>query len=107
MSIGIVPYKHLLGWLILGTKGGLTRARIIRALKETPRNANQLAGLLNMDYRTIRHHLDVLQKNRIITSAGEGYGMTYFLAPALEENYAMFEEIVDKIWKKEKREEDK
>jgi DNA-binding transcriptional ArsR family regulator len=76
-------------------------------LKETPQNANQLAGLLKMDYRTIRHHLDVLQKNRIITSMGEGYGMTYFLSPAMEENYAMFQEIVDKIWKKEKREENK
>jgi hypothetical protein len=38
---------------------------------------------------------------------GEGYGMTYFLSPAMEENYAIFQEIVDKIWKKEKREENK
>lgn len=107
MSAGARPLKYLLGWLIAGTRGGLTRAKIIGVLKETPQNANQLAGLLKMDYRTIRHHLDVLQKNRIITSAGEGYGMTYFLSPAMEENYALFEEIVDKIWKKEKREEDK
>jgi len=101
------PLKYLLGWLIAGTRGGLTRAKIIRALEETPQNANQLASLLKMDYRTIRHHLDVLQKNRIITSAGRGYGTTYFLYPAMEENYALFEEIVNKIWKKEKREENK
>jgi len=107
MSAGTRPLKYLLGWLIAGTRGGLTRARIIRVLRETPQNANQLAGQLDMDYRTIRHHLDVLQKNRIITSMGEGYGMTYFLSPMMEENYALFEEIVDKIWKKEKREEDK
>lgn len=31
--------------------------------------------------------------------------MTYFLSPVMEENYAVFEEIVDRIWKKEKREE--
>jgi len=104
MSAGTRPLKYLLGWLIAGTRGGLTRARIIRILKETPQNANQLASQLQMDYRTIRHHLDVLQKNRIITSMGEGYGMTYFLSPLIEENYALFEEIVDKIWKKEKRE---
>jgi DNA-binding transcriptional ArsR family regulator len=107
MSAGARPLKYLLGWLIAGTRGGLTRARIIEILKETPQNANQLAGLLKMDYRTIRHHLDVLQKNRLITSMGEGYGMTYFLSPAMEENYAVFQEIVDKIWKKEKREENK
>lgn len=94
------PLKYLLGWLIAGTRGGVTRARIIEALKETPQNANQLATLLGMDYRTIRHHLGVLQKNRITTSVGEGYGTTYFLSPALEENYALFEEILKKIWKK-------
>ena len=91
------PFKYLLGWLIAGTRGGGTRAKIIKALKEKPRNANQLATLLKMDYRTIRHHLKVLEKNRIITSAGEGYGITYFLSVEMEENYALFEEIMKKI----------
>jgi predicted transcriptional regulator len=92
--------KYLLGWLVAGTRGGLTRAKIIIALKEAPQNANQLANLLNMDYRTIRHHLRILEKNRLIVSAGEGYGTTYFLSSVMDENYALFEEIVKKIWKK-------
>jgi DNA-binding transcriptional ArsR family regulator len=100
MSVAGRPLKYLLGWLIAGTRGGETRARMIEILKETPQNANQLAKLLGMDYRTIRHHLKVLEKNRLVTSAGEGYGTTYFLSPSLEENYALFEEIVKKIWKK-------
>jgi DNA-binding transcriptional ArsR family regulator len=100
MSTSGRPLKYLLGWLIAGTRGGVTRARIIETLKETPQNANQLANLLQLDYRTIRHHLKVLEKNKIITSAGEGYGTTYFLSQAMEENYALFEEIVNKIWKK-------
>ncbi len=70
------------------------------ALKETPQNANQLATLLKMDYKTMRHHLEVLEKNRMITSIGDRYGATYFLSQTLEENYAMFEEIVKKIGKK-------
>ena len=92
--------KYLLGWLIAGTRGGATRAKIIETLKETPQNANQLATQLGMDYRTIRHHLKVLEKNRMITTAGEGYGTTYFSSPPLEENYVLFEEIVNRIWKK-------
>ncbi|MEM2816137.1 MAG: winged helix-turn-helix domain-containing protein, partial [Candidatus Bathyarchaeia archaeon] len=60
------PIKYLLGWLIAGTRGGRTRAKIIMALKEAPQNANQLANRLKMDYRTIRHHLEVLEKNRLI-----------------------------------------
>jgi DNA-binding transcriptional ArsR family regulator len=94
------PLKYLLGWLIAGTRGGATRAKIIETLKENPQNANQLANQLRMDYRTIRHHLKVLEKNRIITTAGEGYGVTYFLSPIMEENYALFEEILKRMWKK-------
>ena len=100
MSLGTRPLKYLLGWLIAGTRGGPTRAKIIGTLKETPQNANQLATTLGMDYRTIRHHLDVLQKNKIITSVGEGYGMTYFLSQTMEENYGLFEEIMKGLWKK-------
>jgi DNA-binding transcriptional ArsR family regulator len=95
--------RYLLGWLIAGTRGGMTRAKIIETLKETPQNANQLATLLKMDYRTIRHHLKVLEKNKLVTSAGESYGTTYFLSAILEDNYAVFEEIMNKIGKKEKR----
>ena len=100
MSASARPFKYVIGWLIAGTRGGATRAKIIETLRGTPQNANQLANLLGMDYRTIRHHIAVLEKNKIITSAGEGYGTTYFLSPAMEENYALFEEIVKKIWKK-------
>ena len=100
MAANTRAFKYVLGWLIVGTRGGASRSKIIRALKEAPRNANQLANLLGMDYRTIRHHLEVLEKNKLITSAGEGYGITYFLSPATEENYALFEEILAKIWKK-------
>jgi DNA-binding transcriptional ArsR family regulator len=100
MAANARPLKYLLGWLIAGTRGGPTRARIIETLKETPQNANQLSNLLGMDYRTIRHHLGVLEKNRIIISAGEGYGKTYFLSQVMEENYVLFEEILKKIWKK-------
>ncbi|MCJ7613310.1 winged helix-turn-helix domain-containing protein [Candidatus Bathyarchaeota archaeon] len=107
MAVRVRPLKYLLGWLIAGTKGGVTRAKIIETLRETPQNANQLAKLLEMDYRTIRHHLKLLEKNRIITSSGDGYGNTYFLSTSMEENYGLFEEIVNKLWKKQKREKKK
>ena len=107
MSVRVRPLKYLLGWLIAGSRGGLTRAKIIGILHEQPQNANQLAASVEMDYRTIRHHLKVLEKNRLITSAGDGYGNTYFLSTDLEENYILFEEIVNKLWKKQKKEKKK
>jgi DNA-binding transcriptional ArsR family regulator len=100
MSSNARSLKYLLGWLIAGTRGGPTRAKMIEALKESPQNANQLATLLKMDYKTMRHHLEVLEKNKIITSVGDRYGATYFLSQTMEDNYAMFEEIVKKIGKK-------
>jgi DNA-binding transcriptional ArsR family regulator len=100
MSVNARSLKYLLGWLIAGTRGGPTRAKIIQALKETPQNANQLATLLKMDYKTMRHHLEVLEKNKIITSVGDRYGATYFLSQVMEDNYGLFEEIMQKIGKK-------
>ena len=103
MSVRVRRLKYLLGWLIAGTRGGVTRAKIIETLRRNAQNANQLANFLGMDYRTIRHHLKILQKNRLITSVGNGYGTTYFLSIELEENYDVFEEILNKLWKKQKR----
>lgn len=100
MSANARSLKYLLGWLIAGTRGGPTRAKIIEALKDTPKNANQLATLLKMDYKTMRHHLEVLEKNKIIISVGDRYGATYFLSQIMEDNYVMFEEIMKKIGKR-------
>jgi len=100
MSANTRSLRHLLGWLIAGTRGGPTRARIVEILKETPQNANQLATSMKLDYKTVRHHLTVLEKNRIISSIGDKYGATYFLSQMMEENYALFEEILNRLWKK-------
>ena len=93
--------KRLLWWILVGTAGGLNRARILHELTKTPRNANELANYLKLDYKTTRHHLDVLEKNRLITTIGNKYGIMYFPSQLLEENMQFFKEIWDKIGKKE------
>ncbi len=100
MSTSVRPLKYVLGWLIAGTRGGITRAEIIKTIHKTPQNANQLANTLRMDYKTVRYHLEVLEKNRILTSVGDKYGATYFLTQTMEDNYRVFEEILNRIWKK-------
>ena len=104
MSNRDYSYRYLLQWLIGCTRGGANRGRIIEALKEEPMNANQLGNLLGVDYRTIRHHLDVLEKNKLINSIGERYGKMYFISLELEKNYAVFEEIWVEIGKRLKKE---
>ncbi|MBN2230397.1 MAG: winged helix-turn-helix transcriptional regulator [Candidatus Thorarchaeota archaeon] len=94
--------KRLLWWIIAGTRGGANRARIITILHDRPSNANQLAEMLNLDYKTIRHHLDVLTKNGIIVTQGDGYGMVYFLSVEVEEEYAIFQDIWERFGKTRK-----
>ncbi len=91
--------KRLLWFLFAGSRGGLNRLRIVNVLKETPLNANQLAKELGLDYKAIQHHIRVLQKNNIITKAGEKYGVTYFISTFLEVNMESFDEIVQKLEK--------
>jgi len=97
------PMRQLLGWLITGTKGGKTRAQIIKTLKKSPQNSNQLATLLKVNYKTIRHHLTILEKNKLIISAGDHYSTAYFLSELMEENYVLFEEITSKTKDTKKR----
>jgi DNA-binding transcriptional ArsR family regulator len=71
------------------------------AVKAQPMNANQIAANLGMDYKTVRHHLNVLVKNHMLISAGEGYGAMYFVSPELEQNYDEFTTIWAKINRQE------
>ncbi|HLG23967.1 MAG TPA: winged helix-turn-helix domain-containing protein [Candidatus Nanoarchaeia archaeon] len=93
--------KNLLWYLIAGTKGGETRGRIISFIMTEPSNANKLSEALNLDYKTIRHHLEVLEKNDILKPENKGnYGAVYFLSESLEKNIKLFEEIWAKFGKK-------
>ena len=93
--------KNLLLYLILATKGGETRAKIIKALNEKPMNANQLASKLNLDYKTIQHHLRILLDNNILTvTKKNNYGALYLLSDEMQYNIKLFEEIWNKFGKK-------
>jgi len=94
--------KKVLWWLILGTRGGVNRAKIIKKLNERPYNAHQLAETLNVNYRTIRHHIKILEDSNVVKSAGEKYGKMYFLSESMEKNYNDFETIWKQVKMKNK-----
>ncbi|MDP1553147.1 MAG: winged helix-turn-helix domain-containing protein [Methanobacteriaceae archaeon] len=89
--------KRVLWWLILGTRGGVNRARIIKILNERPYNAHQIAELLELNYRTIRHHIKILEESDVVQSTGEKYGKIYFLSEKMENNYKEFENVWKQI----------
>lgn len=97
-----LPYaKNLLFYVFTGSRGGDNRIRIINSLQNSPKNANQLANELGLNYRAIQHHLEILEKNNLITKVGEKYGANYFLSVFFETNIETYNEITSKS-KKEK-----
>ena len=92
------PYvKRLLWYIFAGSRGGLNRLRIIGVLKEKPLNINQLAKELALDYKAIQHHIKILEKNNLVISVGEKYGITYFISTFLEVNMETLKEIEKKL----------
>ncbi len=92
------PVEQLLWYLLAGTRGGPNRIRILEAIAERPYNAHQLTELLNLDYRTVRHHLDILVKNNVLARpTGDAYGSMYFLSGLANSHWAAFESIRAKV----------
>jgi len=89
--------EKALWYLLAGTRGGENRARIIRLLDDRPRNANQLAEALDVDYNTVRHHLDVLLDHDVVERGGDDYGAMYFLTDRFDRHREEFETITDQI----------
>ena len=92
--------KNILYWLIANSLGGLNRGRILNELFKKPENANELSNSLNIDYKTIRYHLEILINNNLIESAGPGYGKTYFITEELMKNKRYFYDIWNQIKEK-------
>lgn len=70
--------KERFSSVFTGMGGRFTRLRIICAITENPENPNELSKKLELDYKTVTHSIDVLEKNGFITKQGEGYGATFF-----------------------------
>jgi len=89
--------KSLLWHLIGGTKGGETRARIINELRDRPFNPNQLSENLDLDYKTVRHHLRVLVENDVVEKSGEEYGAIYLPTRQARDHWETIEEIIERL----------
>ena len=90
-------FKMILWSIIAGTRGGINRAKILNLVKDTPMNANKIATVLNLDHKTVIHHVKILSKNELVAKAEKDYGAEYHLTEIMKENQSALEEIMLKI----------
>ncbi len=88
--------KMLLWSVFAGSKGCINRVKVVLQLKKTPLNTNQLSEQLGLDYKVIERHLEILEKNELVTKVGDRYGSTFFLSSILRSNLNLFDEVADK-----------
>ena len=82
-------------YVFIASRGGHNRARITELLKDEPANLNRISEKLNLDYKTVQHHVKVLVENGVLVSNASGtYGAVYFLSPYFEK----FFDLVKAMW---------
>ena len=79
--------------LLLGRKGGRTTIRIIDQLLKHPYNTNQLSNELNLDYKTVKYHINLILKSDLVVQSEVKYGGLYFPTDKLINNLNEYEQI--------------
>ncbi|AMD18467.1 hypothetical protein TL18_07765 [Methanobrevibacter sp. YE315] len=65
MGIWKIKNKELIN-LIVGRKGGKTTTKIIDQILTKPYNINQLSNMLNLDYKTITYHIEIIYEHKYV-----------------------------------------
>ncbi len=80
-----------------GMGGRYTRLRIICAITEEPMNTLELSKKLDLDYKTIKHSIKVLETNSLIVREGEGYGDTFFPSDNISSHLPTLYSVIRKV----------
>jgi DNA-binding transcriptional ArsR family regulator len=88
-------FKRMMVYVFVGTRGGQNRARIVELIRTEPANPNKISEKLGLDYKTVQHHIRLLEENGVIVASSKGtYGAVYFLTPYFEK----FFDSVKSMW---------
>jgi len=80
-------FLDIVRFLILGTRGGPTRGRILECILEGPRNAYSIAQALGLNYGTVTAHLaSLVDFGLVLQLSPSGYGKGYAASLLLKQN---------------------
>jgi len=92
--------KHLIQFAFVTSKGRVNRVRLMLLLKNEPLNAHQLTKRLEINYKAVQHHINFLERNKLVSKIGTKYGAVYLPSTLLKENMTIFNEISKESLKK-------
>ena len=79
--------------LIAVRSGGTNTIRIIDEILVKPKNANQIAKILKLDYKTVTYHLDIICTHDYLTKEKFGRNYSYFPSDKLIRNLDTYNTI--------------
>ena len=91
--------KRTLMLYIAGTRGGSVRLKILMLIDKKPRNINEISEELGLDYKTVQHHIRVLQKSGLVSSLKRKYDNEYSLSELLKVHKDVLKDISDNMGK--------
>lgn len=81
-------FKRMMVYVFVGSRGGQNRARIVELLRAEPSNPNKISEKLGLDYKTVQHHIRMLEQNGVIIASSKGsYGAVFFLTQYFERHF--------------------
>lgn len=89
--------RKFMVYMFAGTRGGITRLRIVMLLLGSPRNTHRLARAMGLDYKAVQHHLRIMERNNIVSRDGGGYGAPYRASAFLERNISALPDAIDRL----------
>jgi DNA-binding transcriptional ArsR family regulator len=88
-------FDSILTHMFVGTRGGDNRLRIIKKLERRQFNPNQLVKELGLDYKTIVHHLEILEENGLVERAGnKTYGGIFSMTEFGKSNMGLINRLI-------------
>ncbi len=95
--------------LFFESRGNFNRVKIVNLLNQRPYNLHQISKELILNYRTVEHHLKILEENKVVQSDGNGYGALFSISDEFDidkfikiYNASLKEGVVDKDFLREK-----
>ena len=83
--------------LIVNRPGGRTSMRIIDEILIKPKNENQIAKILHLDYKTVTYHLDIIHRHNFIDKEKFNKYTFYFPSDRLIKNIEEYNSLKEMV----------